>query len=743
MGMYESQTRWRLRGSTTALWVWVGLMLLGPGLTATPPNQTTCPTRVTLVGLRQPQYQSNPGQKTEVGFLSDFVQSFLQTVQPHPFPTDLLLKLMKDPQKVQSNQDTLKEVLVYQTGFLVCAAIGVLYIVFMPLVGFFLACCRCCGNCGGYMYQEQTSKVHCWRRALYWSTFIITLIILAGNICMFKSNEDLKVNVDHSAEELNTTLGNLQTYLHAIPQQLDHVVNESYKTVSAVSNSLNACQNCDTLMLELKKLNLDPTPSVPGQSELQSAVNKVNQTNLNSKADEGEAFLRDIPQQVTNSTRDTVQRVKQQLADIRSQISMVTKDVPISGLTNASDALVQIQGEIHTYSPQVARGEYIRWAVCVALCCVVLLVVLCNVLGLLLGPVGLSPKVDPTERSCTADCGGTFLMMGAGFSFLFSWLFMLVVLLLFLLGGNVYTIVCKPWSDGKLLQIIDTPGLIPGFELGPMLGLKSNLTVTDIYRDCGKDLPLWTTLHLSELVDLNNLLNVSKYTEEIQRQFDNTDIPLPTTTLLSADDLRQFSNFSDIAGGVNFTAVTQQPKNSTVQKELLTEAEDLQEIQRDIETTINPELVVLNSTIQDLRAIVEQANKTLEELLTKVRTAQDFLSSNSTALIVKNESQKFLDCQIGYFTAYAKWANRTITQQIGRCGPVAQAVDTAEIIVCSQMVESLNAFWFSLGWCMIFFIPSIIFSVKLAKYYRIMKHTNGYDNHLAMNPIPRAQVKPY
>lgn len=31
-------------------------------------------------------------------------------------------------------------------------------------------------------------------------------------------------------------------------------------------------------------------------------------------------------------------------------------------------------------------------------------------------------------------------------------------------------------------QFIDTEGVIPGFELGPMLGLKSNITLTDIYR---------------------------------------------------------------------------------------------------------------------------------------------------------------------------------------------------------------------------------------------------------------------
>lgn len=70
------------------------------------------------------------------------------------------------------------QAVVYQIGFLVCAIIGILYIVLMPMVGFFLACCRCCGNCGGKMYQKQTSSIHCRRRTLYWGLFITTIIIL-------------------------------------------------------------------------------------------------------------------------------------------------------------------------------------------------------------------------------------------------------------------------------------------------------------------------------------------------------------------------------------------------------------------------------------------------------------------------------------------------------------------------------------------------------------------------------------
>lgn len=52
-----------------------------------------------------------------------------------------------------------------------------------------------------------------------------------------------------------------------------------------------------------------------------------------------------------------------------------------------------------------------RWIIFLIVSCVVLLVVLCNLLGLVLGPLGLHQNSQPTDRSCMADCGGTFFMM--------------------------------------------------------------------------------------------------------------------------------------------------------------------------------------------------------------------------------------------------------------------------------------------------------------------------------------------
>lgn len=40
-----------------------------------------------------------------------------------------------------------------------------------------------------------------------------------------------------------------------------------------------------------------------------------------------------------------------------------------------------------------------------------------------------------------------------------------------------------------------------------------------------------------------------------------------------------------------------------------------------------------------------------------------------------------------------------------------------------------NGFWFGTGWALILFVPTIITSVKLSKYYRRMKECEGYGRY--------------
>lgn len=46
-----------------------------------------------------------------------------------------------------------------------------------------------------------------------------------------------------------------------------------------------------------------------------------------------------------------------------------------------------------------------------------------------------------------------FFFSGVGFSFLFSWVLMIVVVLTFVTGGNVEKLVCEPFEDKTLFKV--------------------------------------------------------------------------------------------------------------------------------------------------------------------------------------------------------------------------------------------------------------------------------------------------
>ncbi|XP_048061055.1 prominin-2 isoform X2 [Megalobrama amblycephala] len=783
-------------------------------------GQPSCPIEAIRTELQNPN--EIPSQLTyNSAFMSPIVHSFLDSVQPNPFPKDLLVKIIKGGGTTQM-QDTIKEVLRYEIGFLVCVAIGILYIVLMPLIGLFFACCRCCGNCGGRMHQKQTTNIHCKRRSFYGFTLLFTVLILAGNVCMFLSSTYTSETVRRGSTEITYILDNFKSYITTVPKQIKQVTNESSVTVNKVKHNLNEtgpllgkliqdglkdplnpafnsiteiaevinststgllqlnktldllkpkveamqanlsavrqrinntlhmsdCVNCTSFQPELDKLSLDGNLEFPDQNDLTSAVDKAINANVTGQAAKGKEFFESIPEKVKNETTSSVMVALIELDRLEQQILGVTKDLPLDVLDNILIPLTDVKNSISKYSPEIEKSTNISRAIGLILSCLILLVVICNVLGLLLGAVGLNAKNNPTERSGTSNCGGIFFMAGVGFSFLFSWIFMLVVLILFIVGGNTYTLVCEPWQNKEIIQVIDTPGLIEGFDLSKILNLTTNLTIANVYSDCQNNKPLWTTLHLNEVFDLNNILDISKYEKEIYKIFEGTQINIANITVLSPEVKSQLRNFSSSASTMNFSNIIQQindvsgtnlssaaeslddlagkQKNTNITEQLRGEAKDLRDIQTDITSNIMPLLLKLNATIKNLSAVASQINATVENVLQKVGFAQDILNYNISQ-IVKTESMSFIDCQLKIFVAYVQWANQTITERVGRCGPAAAAIDRSVDLLCKHLVGSLNAFWFSLGWCMIFLIPSIIFSVKLAKYYRRMKYSDVYE----------------
>ncbi|XP_053839280.1 prominin-1-A-like isoform X3 [Vidua macroura] len=697
---------------------------------------------------------------------------FLRLVQPNPLPIGLINFGQSES---EFRQEDIRELLLYELGFLVCAAIGVLLIILVPLVGCCFCCCRCCGNCGGRMYQKQGRRMGCRRRALWASVLLVSAFLLAGGVCALISNTRFSQAVKGTFPNVNNTLDNIHTYLASIPQQVDFIINKSDVPLDYANHSLqdighelgsmiashirsstegalgslrsllqgmetlndtfaniaisrsdleelqsNYSQRLVSLQGELNhtlqkcglpcgRVSLDGLTftanfsTIPGVEQQLEALHEVSESNIETDLEEVNRTLGMTPDKVQEQSQQVVAKSQDQLGLIRQEIRSLQEGLPLLDAEEKVGAFVNnATSVLEKYREPIIAWDGLRLIVCALLCCTVLLVVLCNVFGLLLGPLGLKEGVLPTERSSLANAGGNFFMAGVGFSFIFFWLLMLLVMIIFMLGGNIYMLFCESWRNQQLFQLLDNPGKIPNFNLSELLGLKGDMTnFSEIYRQCQQDASLWQTLHLDQSISLDKLLNISQLDQNMTQ-----------------------GSLLDLAAELEQLA---EKVGTDVKKDLEDNARKLRELEKEMQASFSGPLQSLKENIHSVQSGAAQLEGQTTAALDKASRTQEFLE-RETPNIIKNETLAFLEQLLDFFETYISWAKSRVTEDVARCKPIAQSLDNVEVIGCDYIMDSVNAFWFSLGWCTLFLLPSIILAVRLAKFYRRMDIADVYRN---------------
>lgn len=69
------------------------------------------------------------------------------------------------------------QIIHYELGIIICAVLGLLFIILMPLVGFCFGLCRSCNKCGGEMHQRQKRNGTCLRKYFAVSLLVICVFI--------------------------------------------------------------------------------------------------------------------------------------------------------------------------------------------------------------------------------------------------------------------------------------------------------------------------------------------------------------------------------------------------------------------------------------------------------------------------------------------------------------------------------------------------------------------------------------
>ncbi|XP_077157181.1 prominin-1 isoform X5 [Paroedura picta] len=772
-----------------------------------------------------------------IGVLFRLVHAFLYLVQPNYFPQDLIRKLAQ--QKLGSSPGDYQKAVYYEIGFLVSAALGLLLVLLLPLVGLCFCMCRCCENCGGEMHQRQKKNADCQRSCFATILLAASCVISIGVLFAYVANQHLTNQVKGARSLVNSNLKDLRIFLNDTPGQIDYLVSQYNTTKQRALSDLNnagpllgnrvqdqlgrkvrpaldtaltmagairetkealdnvsvsvevlqegterlqgnltevrshlmntltdsACGTaqassvCNVIRNSLSELSIHANFSqLPGVSPQLAKVNEVLKIDLSSLVQKGYAAFNDTPDLVLNQTKNILSDIKNVLEAIGSNLTALTKTRNVQKiLSDFSLYLTQSETYVEDYFPLLEQYDFYRWLCCLILCCTVILIVVFYCLGLLCGTCGYDKNATPTTRGCISNTGGNLLMAGVGFSFLFSWALMLIVVVAFVTGGNVEKLVCEPFEDKALFKVLDTPYLLNQHWKYYLSGIilknpNINLTFEKVYSDCKENKGIYPSLRLENLFNIYEFLNVSMYAKEISLKIQQININLSNIVLLDEQGKENLLDFS--FSGINeidFAAYLSEINKSVTKVDLLTFANDL-EASADqlpkgalenalkghankIRMIHNQQVVPLEQAISTLNQSIRLLQRTSSEVSEKVRSvisaveeAQFLINNNASSVIIK-ETKRYMDTIIGYFKQYAAWVKESITMEVATCKPLANVIDTAvEIFLCSYVTDSLNVFWFGLGGCTVFLIPAIICAVKLAKHYRRMDTEDVYDD---------------
>ncbi|XP_032386788.1 prominin 1 b isoform X4 [Etheostoma spectabile] len=562
-------------------------------------------------------------------------------------------------------------------------------------------------------------------------------------------------NVSSSLEVLQEGTAKLQASLSGERASLSNTLSDPACTNGAVS------QTCNTIRSTLSQLGINADFSMlPDLSHALANVNTVLKTDLSNIVQKGYSSFNDTPKLVHEQTKNIVSalpRVKGMLDKIGTEINSFSKMFPVeASLVNFTNFLTKGQKNIESYYPQVDQLDFYRWIGCVAALCMVVLVLAFNSLGLLCGACGYDKQATPTTRGCLSNTGGNLLMAGVGFSFIFAWVLMAIVTTLFVVGGNIEKLICEPLANRQLFKIIDTPFLVHPAKKNFLPGMlfqnpNIDLTLGSMYRDCHENNGLYHSLQLETMFNINSFLNRTVYNKDLANVFESVRVDLQDILLLEQagrDNLINFANsgvgeidyeayLAEVNKGVTLVdllsfstdleAQADQLPRGALENALKGHASSIRQIHREQVVPMLQAMSTLSQSIKQLQRMSSDLPVKVTNILSAIDAAE-YLITHNASHVVKRETKVFTQSLEGYFKQYTVWVKNSLTAEVAQCKPISNIVDSMEIVACSFIIDSVNTFWFGLGGCCILLIPSIIFSVKLAKYYRRMDTEDVFED---------------
>eukprot|EP00794_Sanderia_malayensis_P005496 gene5496-6181_t len=535
--------------------------------------------------------------------------------------------------------------------------------------------------------------------------------------------KDYTVTLEQQLAKARSDLQEIQTNCSTIP-----VVNET-------------CANIGTNNLK-QEANFTNLPNV--DSELANIRNILNQ-NFSGSVDKAFKVFQDIPDTVVSRASPSLTNIRKLAKDGKDKLVNQT-----SNIYKSLDNVLNKRSDFD-YKSKIEKNlkfDDYRFYAFIGLSALISLIILCLMCGLACGICGYDRGTDPAHRSSSSHHGGNCLMAAVGFMFLFAFIVFLFTAI-FMFFGEHFHIACRELKNAEIIaKYVDLKVNVDGSS--------KKINIPEILKNCRMDMPVYTAIGGKSIYDMDKqfnitqMLNFDKDLEAINVDVSDQSV-LSNSTRKSLNDLKN-SNVNNI----NFTKFLNELQKNIVAVDLITFSNDLKNksgtirayntseaisladsldrvaadlvtIQNVTIANITAESIILKGNIDDLKMRASDLSNVTDNVLKQLEGADNYIkvtASSEITTLVKN----YADRVIGWPKQFVTHVFSEVKNNLAKCKPFANIYDGfVNVFFCTGIILNFNGFWVAMGWCIFFFPFAIIFGVRLAKYFRRMQITAGFD----------------
>ncbi|XP_029534354.1 prominin-2-like [Oncorhynchus nerka] len=750
--------------------------------------------------------------------LYNFAKLFLDSVQPNPFPEDIISTALK------TEQLDIPQLVRYEAGYIVCLLLAVIYLLVMPVAGGVLAWRSFHGRKVEVNNTQSSSLASLYHQDIGVAAclVLVTILLLTGVILAFTVNSRVSENMHPGLYHVETSARIIEDSLTSITQKIK-VIMEQYSIPKAeISKEMNDADDIigatiissfntdvDEYLIDLsvsiedaigtfenlqlyqttrtdlqanhttlqngiqglqsrvESLGKCPTCDVPNPSNLTTVANyylipsvddKLNDmppaSSLAGLIEQGNLTFHAIPQKCSEQVAPTIAALMSVLNESQEELLNTSHRFP--SLESLIEAVSDCKTTVRRFADPVDYYDFVRWAVSLTLCMVMLVIVVLMVVALSLGlPVFFYPTIYSTYQDARLEHTAIGLYRAAVVaSFVFSWLFILLVFIVLFFGGNAHTLGCRSWTHGQLFGFLDQQknifsslnNISQSFNTSqsPNISQETNSetqqiqpSTSAIYHGCKSGQSLFHSMHMEQHFDLEDFLNASKYLDGFNETAQNMSVNLDGLKLLPDNGRQGLLSFKQCGiDSINYHEQLLLLSTPVVKTDLGVFANELdkkaevpangeikEELKKEAETTryLNT-IVKLQQTNAAKMSQIVSALKTISTVYkANVDKALESLTQTEVALhnqlpyIVGNVSQCIMEKGEQSLLRYLDWVRHAILYNVLDCHWLAVSLDNVYTAVCLNVVDPLNAFWLCLGWCCAFLVPGVIFSIYTAR----------------------------